>query len=153
MWIPLVDADENNGCLWVIPGVHKSPLMLHNYPEGGGYLIITEEHLPKSDRLCVPVKKGGVLLLSNRTPHASFENKTDKVRYSMDLRYQSAALPTNAPITRLEGDTLPDADKGVPSACYPPEADFLVRSGCGRKKSSPSTPNSIAFARNTCAAV
>jgi hypothetical protein len=46
----------------------------------------------------------------------------------MDLRYQSANLPTNATVTRLPGDAVYDAANGVPIACYPPEADFLVRS-------------------------
>ena len=44
----------------------------------------------------------------------------------MDLRYQSAALPTNANITRLPDE--PVYDESAPIACYPPEADFLVRS-------------------------
>ena len=56
------------------------------------------------------------------------KNKTDGVRWSMDLRYQSASLPTNAPITRLEGEETVSQELGVPAACYPPEADFLVRS-------------------------
>ena len=72
--------------------------------------------------------KGGVLLLTNRTPHASFENKTDVVRWSIDLRYQSAALPTNAKITRLPGEAKSSPTVGVPLACNPPEPDFLVRS-------------------------
>jgi hypothetical protein len=46
----------------------------------------------------------------------------------MDLRYQSAKLPTNAPITRLPGEEAPNPNLGVPAACYPPERDFLVRS-------------------------
>ena len=46
----------------------------------------------------------------------------------MDLRYQSAALPTNAAITRLPGEAEPSVDLGVPAACYPPDRDFLVRS-------------------------
>jgi hypothetical protein len=66
--------------------------------------------------------------LTNRTPHASFENKTDVVRWSMDLRYQSAALPTNADITRLAGEAKSMGTVGVPLACNPPEPDFLVRS-------------------------
>jgi len=42
-------------------------------------------------------------------------------------------LPTNAPITRLPGDSTPkgrdpQAADFVPPACHPPEADFLVRS-------------------------
>jgi phytanoyl-CoA hydroxylase len=51
----------------------------------------------------------------------------------MDLRYQSAALPTNAKITRLPGEIRPrgttiDDPSFIPVACHPPEADFLVRS-------------------------
>lgn len=46
----------------------------------------------------------------------------------MDLRYQSASLPTNAKISRLENEILQNKEVGVPSACYPPDADFLVRS-------------------------
>ena len=53
---------------------------------------------------------------------------SDIVRWSMDLRYQSARLPTNARITRLPEEAVPAPEDGVPPACYPPEADFLVRS-------------------------
>jgi hypothetical protein len=72
-------------------------------------------------------------LLTNRTPHGSYENTTDIVRWSIDLRYQSASLPTNAKISRLPGEPVPQGrtmdDPGfVPVACHPPEADFLVRS-------------------------
>jgi hypothetical protein len=44
------------------------------------------------------------------------------------LRYQSAALPTNAPITRLPGESQGAVAMSVPAACYPPDRDFLVRS-------------------------
>jgi hypothetical protein len=74
------------------------------------------------------MRKGSILLLTNRTPHATFENTSQIVRWSLDLRYQSAALPTNAAITRLPEESVPDPEQGVPLACYPPEADFLVRS-------------------------
>ena len=77
--------------------------------------------------MACPVRKGGVLLVTNRTAHASFGNTTDRVRWSMDLRYQNANLPTNANVSR-PGDAEFDPVNGVPIACYPPEADFLVRS-------------------------
>jgi phytanoyl-CoA hydroxylase len=128
VWLPLVDANEENGCIWVIPGVHKGEVLRHTHREGEPYLIIPDEDLPARKPVCMPVKKGGALFLTNLAPHASFENKTDIVRWSMDLRYQSAALPTNALITRLPGELVADAEKGIPLACYPPEADFLVRS-------------------------
>ena len=127
-WVPLVDADEENGCMWVIPGTHRLAIVPHQLAGGGKYLGIEEKDLPAGKRLCCPVRKGGALLITNRTVHGSFENETDGVRWSMDLRYQSAALPTNAPITRLPGETLASQELGVPAACYPPDRDFLVRS-------------------------
>jgi len=129
VWIPLVDADESNGCLYVMPRAHKHGILTHaKRSNGRPYLVIPKSSLPPTEAICCPVHKGGALLLSNLTPHASFTNKTDGVRWSMDLRYQSAALPTNAYITRLPGEAVSQDNNGVPPACYPPEADFLVRS-------------------------
>jgi hypothetical protein len=128
VWVPLVDATEERGCLWVMPRAHKGGLFFHRPDDMGHYLVIPDEELGGRQPVLAPVPKGGVLLLTNRTPHASFENKTDVVRWSMDLRYQSSALPTNAKITRLAGETISKPDVGVPLACNPPEPDFLVRS-------------------------
>jgi ectoine hydroxylase-related dioxygenase (phytanoyl-CoA dioxygenase family) len=133
VWIPLVDTNQENGCLWVIPRVHTAAVLPHRPAEGKAYLEIVAASLPEGPHGCCPVAKGGALLLTNRTPHGSFENRTELVRWSMDLRYQSAGLPTNARITRLPGEltsrgkTIDDPDF-VPVACHPPEADFLVRS-------------------------
>ena len=127
-WIPLVDSDQDNGCLYVIPGSHKNKVVEHQSNLDGKYLEIKEEHLPGENWVACPVKKGGVLLLSNKTFHASFQNQTDGVRWSMDLRYQNAALPTNADIDRLEGEIDPAVMSDAPAACFPPDADFLVRS-------------------------
>lgn len=133
VWLPLVDATQANGCLWTIAGSHRLPVLPHRGREGKPYLEIAEEDLPEGERIPCPVEKGGVLLLTNRTVHVSFDNHTDGVRYSMDLRYQSASLPTNAKFTRMPGDSKPVGEDAsdpnfVPIACYPPEADFLVRS-------------------------
>lgn len=133
VWIPLVDADEENGCLWVMPRSHQGDVLPHRPATGKAYLEIPDDALPAAELVCCPIRKGGALLLNNRTPHCSFENRTDAVRWSMDLRYQSAALPTNAAITRHAGESVPrgttiDDANFVPVACHPPEADFLVRS-------------------------
>ncbi len=128
MWLPLVDATEDNGCLWVMPRSHTGPVVRHVLSHGEKYLKIDGKAFPHTGkRVLCPVQKGGVLLMHNRTAHASFKNTTKGVRWSMDLRYQNAKLPTNASITRLEGDSIP-VEGSVPVACYPPEADFLVRS-------------------------
>ena len=127
-WVPLVDADEANGCMWVIPGTHRLPVIKHRMHESGRYLEIADADLPPGERVCCPVRKGGALLITNRMVHGSFENRTSGVRWSMDLRYQSASLPTNAAITRLPGEAVAAMGSDVPAACYPPDRDFLVRS-------------------------
>lgn len=126
IWIPLVDATEERGCLYVMPRAHRNEVYRHRRHDSGKYLVIPDEALPPGEVVPAPVPLGGALLLTNRTPHCSGDNVTDVIRWSMDLRYQSAALPTNyqAPSGWANDDLPPDA----PAACYPPEADFLVRS-------------------------
>lgn len=129
VWIPLVDATPERGCMQVVPRQHKGDIVPHHLPEGfhGGLLQIKSNDFSDDDIVTTPVPKGGALLLTNRTPHRSIENVSDVIRWSMDLRYQSATLPTNFELP--DGDLFfhPD-DTDAPVACYPPEADFLVRS-------------------------
>jgi len=32
-WTAIERVDENNGCLYVVPGSHKGPLYQHTYPD------------------------------------------------------------------------------------------------------------------------
>eukprot|EP01116_Phalansterium_solitarium_P000587 TRINITY_DN10411_c0_g1_i2.p1 TRINITY_DN10411_c0_g1~~TRINITY_DN10411_c0_g1_i2.p1 ORF type:complete len:343 (+),score=124.78 TRINITY_DN10411_c0_g1_i2:168-1196(+) len=129
-WLPLVDSTVERGCLYVMPGQHQNTTLLNHAAHSTlPYLEIPEADLPQRRIVPAELKKGGVLIMTNRTPHASFKNSSDVVRWGMDLRYQSAALPTNAPITRLPGEYVRGtADGGGVIACHPPEPDFLVRS-------------------------
>ena len=123
-----MNTNIDNGCLYVIPGTHKGKVVDHEMHETGNYLSVKDELVPKENWVPCTVPKGGILLLSNKIIHGSFKNSTHRVRWSMDLRYQSANLPTNANITRMENEANENKEVGVPSACYPPDADFLVRS-------------------------
>jgi ectoine hydroxylase-related dioxygenase (phytanoyl-CoA dioxygenase family) len=89
VWIPLCDATPENGCLRIIPRVHRGETVY--WSEGFG---ISEENMPEGEVLTVPMKKGSVLLLDKLTPHGSGPNATDGIRWSMDLRYQKAGTPT-----------------------------------------------------------
>ena len=127
MWIPLVEATPERGCLRVMRRAHTNGVVPHRRAtDGTGYLEIPKPHLPLSDVVTVPVSLGGVLLLTNRTPHCSGDNVTDVIRWSVDIRYQSADLPTN--YDSPSGWTNQELPHDAPIACYPPEADFLVRS-------------------------
>ena len=125
-WIPLIDADVENGCLYVIPGAHRRGILRHHGGGPSGYLVILDEDLPDDLRqVAVPVPRGGVLFMTNLTPHSSYQNRTDHVRWSIDLRYQNATVPDN--VDKLPGDIDPDGPE-VEIACFPPEADFVLRS-------------------------
>jgi len=128
VWLPLVNATKENGCMWAIPKLHKGAVLPHEPDSIAHYIQIKNEHVnDQSKWVCCPVKKGGAFFVTNRTPHASFANTTDAVRWSMDLRYQAASLPTNAKITHSTANVKVDAE-GIPISCFPPEPDFLVRS-------------------------
>jgi hypothetical protein len=124
-WVPLVDANEANGCLHVIPDVHRHGIRTHHTGGPGGYLVIKDEDFPEWIKpIPVPVQRGGVLFLTNLTPHSSYDNNTDIVRWSVDLRYQNSEVPHN--VGKAPGEIDPDAPD-VEIACYPPEADFVLR--------------------------
>ncbi len=123
-WVPLVDATLDNGCLHVIPTVHSSGILKHFTGGHAGFLEVPDEELPTVEPVPVPMKAGDALLLTNLTPHASFENRTDQVRWSIDLRYQSADVPNN--VDEDPASYTPERDP-VTMACYPPEADFVIR--------------------------
>ncbi len=151
VWVPFVDATVERGCLEVMPGVHGGGVVRHQQLAAGeegrrAYLEIAEDDLPGDRVTPVPVDRGGVVLLTNRTPHRSTPNRSGVIRWSIDIRYQSADLPTNFPPLaqprngqidgqtggRADGQTDGRAGGGAPAepgaTCYPPEADFLVRS-------------------------
>lgn len=123
-WIPLVDATLENGCLHVLPKSHRKGVYRHYTGGHAGYLEITNDDLPAEAALPIPMKAGGVLFLTNLTPHASFENRTNQVRWSVDLRYQGTDVPNN--IDEEPSAYVPEREP-VTMACYPPEADFVIR--------------------------
>ena len=127
-WIPLVDATVENGCMQILPNCHKSGIIEHHKGGNAGFLVIYEEDLPqerKQDIITAEVPKGGVVFMTNLTPHCSTPNYSQGVRWSVDLRYQSAEVPNNVDFVPDPG---PEYDQSVNVACYPPEADFVVMS-------------------------
>lgn len=94
-WIPLVDATLERGCLQVMPGISKNGHLQH-HSEGGTTII--PNLLPEVKSITAEVKTGGVIFLSQFTPHSSTPNLTEyDVRWSMDLRYQVTGTHTGRP--------------------------------------------------------
>ena len=95
-WIPLVDATVENGCMEVIAGSHKAPLIDHVLGLGPGrnFKGIVDGELPEGEQVQCPVPLGGVLLIQHKTIHRSVPNYSDHIRWSMDIRYSDPRMPT-----------------------------------------------------------
>jgi len=82
-WIPLVDVDELNGCPWIVPGLHRGGTLLHwETPIG---LKCLED---SKQSVCVPAKRGDIVLFSSLAPHRTGPNlRTGSVRKAYILQY------------------------------------------------------------------
>lgn len=123
-WLPLVEATVENGCLQIVPRAHNNGIVRHYYSRYPGHLEILEEDLPEGgEPVHVPLALGGGLFFTNRTPHRSLSNRSDIVRWSFDIRYQSADAPSNVGLE--PEDFSPDRSESE-IACWPPRADALI---------------------------
>lgn len=96
VWLPMMDATIENGCLTVVPGSHRDDLLTHC---PGGQVHIPDNLLidlaPEARPL--PMKQGSVLFMHRRTVHSSLPNHSDSIRWSFDLRYQPIGTPSGRP--------------------------------------------------------
>ena len=98
-WIPLVDCDEANGTIRVVPGLHRGALRRHvRCPYGWQ---IADDEMPAEEPVSIPVRKGDVVFIHCRTPHGSGPNTSGQVRRSMDLRWNDARKPHGRPLPGL----------------------------------------------------
>ena len=103
VWIPLVDADLENGCLHIWPRTHNTQVLSYHAEThtGTGYTEIDTQHLKKIQAVPLPLEAGGAILFNDRCVHMSTPNNSTRVRWSVDLRYQ----PTDQ-------DPMPDHGAG-----------------------------------------
>jgi hypothetical protein len=143
-WMPLVDATVENGCMEVMPGVFRHGYREHQ-AEGG--TTIRPDLLPEVPARPVPVRKGGVIFMHRHTPHRSTPNLTDRVRWSLDLRYQRTGTPTGRPFhpsslpASAPGPTPARGSSGMArvalSACCQSRSRVLLRASPGGRGGVP----------------
>lgn len=83
IWIGLDHANEDNGCMWMKPGVHKQGTVQHELTDLG-YVCFHES--PK-DAVSVPTRPGTVIVLSSLTPHMTGANATAKTRRALIAQF------------------------------------------------------------------
>jgi ectoine hydroxylase-related dioxygenase (phytanoyl-CoA dioxygenase family) len=93
IWVPLVDVDEENGCPWVAPGLHRLGTLEH-WRTDIGYACLEKF----ADALPVPAKAGDAVVFTSLTPHRTGPNlRLGTVRKAYVLQYCLEGTVTIAP--------------------------------------------------------
>jgi len=92
LWMPLVDVNEHNGCMQVLPGSHRWGLRPVDR-NGDGHHIPTEDIESRGEIVTLPMKAGDIFAFHNLTFHRSLMNYSDDIRWSIDLRYSEIGQP------------------------------------------------------------
>lgn len=92
-WIPLVDVDEENGCLWVVPGSHKQGVREHGQYGGQCPKSMGPADMEAEGAVPCPVKAGAILLFHSDLWHHSKGNDADRIRRAFIVSYQEATVP------------------------------------------------------------
>jgi len=92
-WIPLVDCGPEVGGLQVAAGSHQGGVYEFGIGNGAGGIEILEPF--DGQWVGGPMKVGDVLLFHSMTVHKGIANRSDKLRMSVDVRYQAVTEPFN----------------------------------------------------------
>jgi len=114
-WVSLTDADEQNGCPHVLPGMHHHGTLAHELGPLGW--VCAEDG--DGSAIAAPVRKGGIVVFSSLTPHATGPNETDSPRKSYIVQ-----LAPDGARSFLPGEQDPN---GAP--CDAPDRQFPILQG------------------------
>ena len=82
------DTLLENGCLLVIPGSHKGPLLSH-HQDGVFVGAVTDQALPTSEAIPIELKAGGISIHHVRTLHASAANTSERARRMLFFEFSA----------------------------------------------------------------
>ena len=93
VWFPLTEASEQHGCLKVVPRSHVEGLQIHcPHPVQGARIPM--EFIPENLVVPIPMSPGDVLLMHRTCMHSSLPNKSQEIRFSLDIRYNPIGQAT-----------------------------------------------------------
>jgi ectoine hydroxylase-related dioxygenase (phytanoyl-CoA dioxygenase family) len=110
-WIALTDATEDNGCPWVVPGLHRMGTLRHHLTDTG---LVCLDDAP--DAVAAPAPAGSIVVFSSLTPHCTGPNRTDDVRKAYIVQYapDGAAVLTGPDRDHLERTPARAPDRQFP---------------------------------------
>ena len=111
MWVAVEDATLENGCLWVQPGGHRSPLreVFEVDPErreGELKSLDTTPWPSHGDGQAIELEAGGIVVFSDHMPHYSSANRSDRSRQAFTMHF-SAPDAEWSPLNWLQRRHLP----------------------------------------------
>ncbi len=103
-WIPLIDVPMEVGPLQVAAGSHRSGVYDFHIGSGAGGIEIKD---PLEGRWTSgPFMAGDVLIFHSMLVHKGVPNRSDRLRMSMDVRFQRASEPFNFDNANPDGQPL-----------------------------------------------
>ena len=85
VWVPLIDINESNGPLRVVPKSHKQGSLITGII--GGFGIV--EKYNKEDYIDLPMNLGDILIFSSFLVHESGTITDNSIRWSCNFRYNN----------------------------------------------------------------
>jgi len=111
-WIAIDDATIENGCLWVVPGSHKTGMLFdqrqHDNPEEFDFAG-ESFGFNESDEVPVEVKAGTVVFFNGYLLHRSRKNRSNIYRRVLVNHYMNAW--SRLPWSLVEGESPSRADR------------------------------------------
>jgi ectoine hydroxylase-related dioxygenase (phytanoyl-CoA dioxygenase family) len=91
-WIAIDDADEENGCMSVIPGSHRRGLLEHGKSARVGSLLSVNQEVPDglvdgSRAVSMPLRAGQMSLHDGMLLHGSHPNRSVRRRCGLAVRF------------------------------------------------------------------
>ena len=98
VWVAITNATVENGCLVSVPGSHREGPKAHcDNPDLASEPQVPDKLMAGRDAVPLPVKRGGVVLFDKMNVHRALPNRSNALRWSMDLRYHPIGQATGRP--------------------------------------------------------
>jgi phytanoyl-CoA hydroxylase len=97
VWIAVTDADEENGCLVSIAGSHLEGSHRHVPGEIPREPTVPADIIRGRTGNALPVARGGIIIFHKQNIHCSKPNRSNRLRWSLDLRYHPVGQASGRP--------------------------------------------------------
>ena len=94
IWMPLQRVTEINSCLQVAGGHHRGVLHESYHDPETGFVGLSPKERDRLNGVSIEMNPGDALCFTQLTPHRALPNRSDQVRWSIDVRYEPTGQAT-----------------------------------------------------------